>query len=183
MGLLTAPQIAAIGNAPVYRQVWIIHVPRSSGSSTTDNVTIHDDDGGPDTVLDPNQYDVEGYNQSLAVPGNLTSGMYRFTVRNSDGKFNASVGSAGQYFYNTTGTYAAMPSECKLSHYSYVRVAGSWSELTMSAHESVIQSVEYDDNKKTAVIEVKAASALALEYVFTEDDGTEEDTGMNVTWP
>lgn len=182
MGLLTADQKTAIDTKSVYRQVWIIHVPRASGSSTTDDVKIHDDDGGPLSVIDAHQYDVEGHNQSLANAGGLTTGMYRFDVKNADGLFNASVGGAGQYFYNTTGSYAAMPPECKLSHYVYIRVAGAWNELTMLAFEGVIQSVEYDDNKKTAVIEAKSEIAIVLEYVFTEDDGVEEDTGMNVTW-
>ena len=53
----------------------------------------------------------------------------------------------------------------------------------MLAWEGEIQSVEYDDNKKTATIEAKGYAVTALEYVYTKDDGIDEDTGMNVTWP
>ena len=182
MGLLSTDEKAAIATLrPTYRQAFAISVPRASGSSTFDAGTIHDDMNGPYCVIDANSRDVEGYNQSLAVAGNLTSGMYRFAVGNSDGMFYPAT--AGNWFYNSTGSYQATPSECQFLHNVYVKMGSSWSLLNMVAYSGKIQSVEYDDNKMEAVIEVRSYAAEALEYVYTEDDGTDEDTGMNVTWP
>ena len=180
MGLLTSPQKTAIGDAPVYRQRFHVHVPRSSGSSTTDDFEIHDDDGGPFLVLNAGKYDVEGYNQSLAHAGNLTSGLFRIEVSNKDGIFNASVGGVGQVFYNTTGSYAAMPSECSLSHETYVRISGSWVELTMVVFEGPIMTVEYDDNNGTAVIEAAAQVVVKLQRQWNTDDGAEYASGLDL---
>lgn len=180
MGLLSANEKAAIAGAPVYRQVWVISVPRASGSATFDNVTIHDDALGPYCVKDSGKLDLSAYNVSMQDPGRMASGLFRFEVDNSDGKFNASVGGAGQHFYNTTGTYAAMPSECKMSHYVYAKVAGAWDQLAMLSYGGMILSVEYDDNNQTAVIEAKCHVAVALDGAWEQGDGDETASSVDI---
>ena len=179
MGLLSADEVTAIATKkPVYRQAWAILVPRASGSTTLDAGTIHDDLNGPECVVEPNTRDVEGYNQSMAVAGNLTSGMYRFTVKNPDGMFYPST--VNNWFYNSTGTYQASPAECQLLHNMYVKTGTTWSLLGMVAYGGKIQSVEYDDNKKTAVIEVVAEVVRLLSSQWKDSDGAEYESGIDV---
>ena len=178
MGLLSANEKTAIQGEPVYRHIWKILVPQAAGSGTVQSNTIHDDVDGPICVTDPGEYAVEGVNQSLGVPGNMTSGMYRFEVANGDGLFYTAT--SGNWFYNTTGSYQADPIECDLQHIIYVKIAdGSWSLLEMLSYEGKIQDIEYNDNTRTAVIEAKAIAAVAMDYEWVNDDGIETETSMN----
>jgi hypothetical protein len=177
---LTTAQKTAIASGPRYKQVWTVYVPQTVGSTTYDALTLDDSVNGVGgihgRVIDAGQRIVEGYNQSLAEPGRLSNGLYRIVCDNSDNLMYS-------YFWTSTTPYVATPVECDLKHQVYVWSAGAWSELTCVQYRGRIQSVEYDDDKETATVEAVALAMKVLEYVFTEDDGEEEDTGMDVTWP
>ncbi|RLA55169.1 MAG: hypothetical protein DRR04_14990 [Gammaproteobacteria bacterium] len=182
MGLLNGAETAAIDDAAIYRQVWTIEVPRVAGGSTFDGVTIHDDLTGQNCVIDPGHIDVEGYNVSWQVPGNMTSGMYRIEVDNSSGLFLPTMvgDSHDSHFMNSDNGYRAHVDQCFLSHTTYVKTGTSWSELGMVYYYGHIESVEYDANKKTAVIEAISVAARFLKGEWEEDDGGEYDTGETV---
>lgn len=172
--LSPAEKIAITAGLPT-RQTWSIYVPRSSGSSTFDAVTIHDDDGGPRCVQKAGRYVVEGFNVSMQRPGRLSTGLYRFVVDNSDSAFSPEA--ATNHWYNSTGSYQAYPVECHVEHKLYVLAAGSWS--TLVSYRGIVQDVQYDEHKREATIEARALAAVGLERKFTVDDAVEEDTGVN----
>jgi hypothetical protein len=173
---LTQAQLDAIEAGQPTRQAWDIQTPASSGSGSFTATSIHDDDGGPFLVVDAGKYEVEGWNVSFASPGKMPTGLYRFTVDNGDSKFSPET--TGNYWYDTGGTYQAMPIECRTAHSVKIKLLdGTWSEILYYVGE--VLDVQYDDVKKTATIEARAMAAGFLEYKFTADDGTEEDTGAN----
>jgi len=173
MGLLTAAQKAAIAADPVYRQAWYIAVPLFGGSSNFGLNAIHDDDGGPYCVIDPGTRETSAYNVSTQEPGKLSSGLYRIVLDNSDGGFYP----GGEYFrrYNDDGDfiYQANNVECLLYHYVYVRVDGAWSSLSFLDYVGRINQVDYDDDRKTAILTATMPTAVDLETEQELDDYTE----------
>lgn len=177
MARLTADQRAAIVAGQPVEQDWTVSTPRASGSSTFDDTTLHSDTGGPYRVIDAGQYTVEGYNVSMAEPGRLTSGLYRFTVDNGDGYLSPE--STTNVWYNSSGTYQAMPVECKLTHRLRIKeLDGTWTELL--SYIGQVQDVQFNEAQGTAVVECKSLTAVALEAIWTDEDGVEQDTGLNV---
>lgn len=194
MGLLTAAQITAIAAGARIRQVWKIHVPRASGSATFDATTIHDDDDtNTKRVTDPGSREVFGYNISFREEGKLEAGSYDIVVDNAGAYFCPEK--SGNVFYNSTGSYQAVVTECDLEHKVYVWDAAAspaaWSELTMVNYRGQIMTIEYEDlATPSAVIGEHATISTqsravreALEYVWTDDDGDDDDTGFDITGP
>lgn len=188
MGLLTAAQITAIAAGARMRQVWKIHVPRASGSTTFDAVTIHDDDGTQRRVVDPGSREVFGYNISFKEEGKLEAGSYDIVVDNIGAYFCPEL--AGNVFYNATGSYQSTPTECDLEHEVYVwdAVAGAWSELTMVNYRGQIMLVEYEDladpdsviaDRATISTQSRSVQSV-LDYQWTVADGDDDDTGFDI---
>jgi len=74
-----------------------------------------------------------------------------------------------------------------LNHWIYVLAApdapadpDSWARIYPITYRGKIVNVAYDNDQKTATIEAIGLAALALEYVWTEDDAIEQDTGGDV---
>ncbi|HOX27476.1 MAG TPA: hypothetical protein PLL30_17185 [Candidatus Krumholzibacteria bacterium] len=193
MGLLAAAVRAAIEAGAPYRHRWFVSVPYEAGVAPTVNNELHDDlaytDSGGVTrrcVIDPGKRIVEAYNKSLSVPGELSRGYYAIGCDNSDGRFY--VTTAGNVWYSTSGDgYQANPVECHLNHWIYVLAApdapadpDSWARIYPITYRGKIVNVAYDNDQKTATIEAIGLAALALEYVWTEDDAIEQDTGGDV---
>lgn len=193
MGLLTTAQSTAIAAGARMRQVWKIHVPRASGSTTFDAVTIHDDDSTTRRVTDPGSREVFGYNISFREEGKLEAGSYDIVVDNAGAYFCPEM--TGNVFYNSTGSYQATPTECDLEHEVYVWDAAAspaaWSELTMANYRGQILTVEYEDlaDPDGAIADMATISTQsravqsALDYRWTVDDGDDDDTGFNITGP
>jgi len=177
MARLSADEIAAIAAGQPVEQDWTVSVPQASGSSTFAAVRLHSDTGGPYRVTDAGQYTVEGYNVSMAEPGRLRSGMYRFTVDNGDGYLSSY--SSTNVWYNTSGSYQADPIECRVAHRVRVRLlSGSWSEILY--YVGLVDDVQYDETNGTATIQCRSISTFVLDELWTVDDGTDVDTGLNV---
>lgn len=178
MGRLSAGEIAAIAAGAPTRQVWQIVVPTASGAGITGGEvhTVHDDASGPHLVTSSGDYTVSGYNVSMASRGRMSSGMYIFRVDNADGLFYPATSS--NYWYNSGDTYQAQPVECYVKHYLYVLVDGAWSELI--EYIGRIRQIDYDDAENTATIEGYTEAVEFLSNPWTDEDGTEYTTGMEV---
>jgi len=163
MGLLTAPQKAAIADDPVYRQVWYIAVPVASGSPNFVLTAIHDDDGGPYCVIDPGNREMSAYNVTMKEPGKLSSGLYRVVLDNSDGEFYPGGENWKYRDYDGNLIYQANNVECRIYHYVYVRVDGAWSSLSFLGYVGRINQIDYDDDRKTATLTATMPTAVDLE--------------------
>jgi len=191
MGLLTAGQLAAIEGGARVRQVWKIITPDQADkdSATWTTYTIHDDAGSEKCVTDAGKRKVTGYNISMAVPGELRVGDYSITVSNPDGLFY--VDQYPGYFWGTDGissSYYADPQECLLRHEVYVMVDGAWSEITAVRYIGRIVDITYDDGgnhdgAQPGTATISSENNLVTEllrYEWTEDDGDDTDTTINL---
>lgn len=176
MGRLSADTIAAIAAGATTRQTFTIYAPASAGSATLASTLIHDDLAGPVRVIDAGQYEVEGYNVSMAEPGRLTSGLYSFAVDNSDNLFDIATG--GNYWYNGTASYQADPVECFVQHVLKVLVDGTWTDVL--TYYGKVTDVDYDDSARTATISSIAIAATLLEQRWSESDAEEQDSGLDL---
>ena len=179
MSNLTTAQKTAIASGAPFRQTFEIGTPRASGSSTFDYATVHDCASGPICVTNAGRRTVEAYNVSFAEPGRLSSGLYVFQASNADGKWYTQTTS--NHWYNSTGTYQALPKECLVRHKVYVLDSGSWSELSCLAYVGRVIDCEYDDTADMAEISSEAVVLSALRVEFKEEDSNSTDTGMNVS--
>lgn len=191
MGLLGALLEHVEAGARI-RMVWTLQVPRESGGTTLDDVVIHDDDPTENdvrSVIDAGEREVWAYNVSLAEPGKLEVGQYQFVVANPDGLFYTAT--TGNYFYNSTGSYQADPQECFVNHQLYVRVGGYWIEASNLAYIGKIESIKYHDTGRADGVRPLSATIITrnsgiseiLKYIFTEEDGDDVDTGINIYLP
>lgn len=176
MGRLSADVVSALAAGSPVRQVWKIYKPRAAGSTTLDNVKIHDDIGGPAVVTDAGTYEVEGYNATMQNPGRLTSGLYSFTVDNSDAMFCSAA--SGNHWYNATGAYQADPVECFVSHNVQIHDGSSWEDLV--SYYGKVTDVQYDETGNTATVSAIAIAASALNELWSAEDAEDQDTGMDV---
>ena len=137
MGLLTAGQLAAIPGGK-FRQKWtIIH------ADGLISFVLHDDDGGPQTVIDPGSRTASAYNVSLQSPGDLAAQTYQFTASNASGQLYHT--GTGSYFYDVSKTAWVPPTTAVVKHQVYVWASGAWSELPCSPWVGRIAHIEYDD--------------------------------------
>jgi hypothetical protein len=85
---------------------------------------------------------------------------------------------ANIWHYDGAPSYQNDPVECHLSHTVYVLVAGAC--LKSRRWHRAVQDCRYNDNNKTVVTDVALPQPLSP-LLDREDDGIEEDTGMNVS--
>lgn len=184
MGLLTGTQYDAIADGrPLYRQRWLIGVPDGAGGDITWTV-VHDDLAGPHRVVDAGSRETMAYNLSLANPGRMPAGLYRFVVANGDGLFYPTT--SANYWYESVADYQATPQECYVHHQVYVRVARTdnpavdWSLLEMCEYLGRVVEIEQDDVRQTMTITSVSAAVAFLNGTWSEADGHAIDTGMTV---
>lgn len=183
MALLTAAQKTAIANGNKWRHKFYVVIKHEAGGDLEDAITIHDDISPTlQRVIEGGlgKYVISGYNVALADPGQLSSGLYTIECDNSDGYFYTAT-AANAWFYDGSPDYQNDPVECGLSHAVYVWDGSAWSEITPLYYSGRIIDCQFNDDKKTVTIQARAFAAEYLDYVWTEDDAIEEDTGMDVS--
>lgn len=173
MGLLTAPQIAAMPGARIAHKYELLCKYYSSWSSYTTNV-LHDDTASPPVrgVLSHGSISNSVGNISPKCFGDIETMRCEITVSNSgDRIYREGTYSADGIFYTTAGVTHRMvyPSEARLKHSVYMMVAGSWSELPCSPWIGRVQDVIYSDDRKEATIIADALAAVELREPWNID--------------
>ena len=168
MGLLTAPQIAAIPSGRIAQKLDII-CPRNQYWSASVTNTIHDETAGdPICVTRWGKRTNSVGNISPKSFGDISTMRCEITIDNTDGKAYCEAIDSDGIFY-ATGTpdppatpFMAMPSMCRLQHSTYVWSAGAWSELPGSPWVGKIDDVVYSDDSGEATIIADGFAATQL---------------------
>ena len=178
MGFLdTTARLEIIDHQPV-QQKFTVYVPAAAGSSSFETNVIHHPSAGIECVVDAGSREISGYNVSFATPGQLSRGLYRFTVDNGDGNFYTPA--TGGLWYHNTGSYTAHPVECEVEHELQVWSPSSDAWLTLLTWRGHIINIEYNDADRTATIECIGIAAKFLDKTFEADDSDYTDTGETV---
>jgi hypothetical protein len=174
-----APQIAAVIAGNSIAQTWTIAGPLSAGGALSQYAHIHTLPGS-----EPYRYRVvragsrkhEVWNPHVNAPVEAKALRYSFEVDNSDGFFHMKTGGC----FNIAGIYNADPTECTVTHETYIMVAGQYQRVDAMSFVGSIISVDYVSSAnhagaavgQTAVITCEQAGAWdALRRTFTKDDG------------
>ena len=189
MGLL--PEAMMVGLATgkyAVDHVYLLSIPEDSAGTGYGSATIHNLSTGNDNVIDHGVMVREGYNRSIATPGNLRFGEYKFQLANHDGLFNPD---SDIWIHGTTG-YVAEAHECLLTRWTSVRVPGSAFQLVPGTlYKGKVDRVEYINknfNKfKSATFFCTPISLEKLtEKTWGEDDFIEleliDNSALNLTF-
>ncbi len=171
--LSTAMKTIILSGRYQVRQTYSVIVPVDAAYTGFQTKAIHTDGTRTISVIDHGVKVREGYNQTIAKPGSLNFGLYRFTVDNADGAFDRGAA----LWKHTTSSYQAEPSECKVYRFIAVAEIGttSFNVIPGTVYTGKINRVEYKSVNigvpKTASIFCEPSELIKLTgRTWNEDD-------------
>jgi len=181
MGLLTTEQKAAIKSGTVrVKQEWFFCQPPTKGDQPTSSQLIHDG-LTVKRVMDAGSREIEAYNQTVVLEGELRINNYQFTLNNYDGLFT--LDRPGSIWDRGSG-WVTEPVECAIRHKVFLLVNGVWEELSFLQFFGAIIGVAYKSTgtSKGGTVNNEAIITCNNDVItkmmsrdWTHDDGTETD--------